>query len=136
MSDSLQPYGLHHTRLPYPSLSPRVYSDSWPLSWWYCLIVSSSAATFSFCSQSFPASGSFPMSQLFVSGSQILELISTTVLPLYIPSWFPLGLTGLTSLQSKGLSRDFQHHNSKVLVLQWSAFFMVQLSHPYMLEKP
>ena len=86
---------------------------------------------FSFCLQSFPASGSFPMDQLFSSGSQSIG-VSASVLPVSIEDWFPLGLTGWISLQSKGLSRVLQHHSSKTSVLWHSAFFIVQLSHPYM----
>ena len=86
------------------------------------------------CLQSFPASGSFPVSQLFTSGGQSIGISpSASVLPMSLQGWFPLGLTGLISLQSKGLSRVFlQHHSSKASVLEHSAFFMVQLSHPYM----
>ena len=90
----------------YPSLSPRVCSNSGPLSWWYHPTISSSVAPFSFWPQSFPASGSFPVSQLFTSGGQSIGA-STSVLPMNIQGWFPLGLTGLISLQSKGLSRVF-----------------------------
>ena len=83
--------------------------------------------------QSFPASGSFPMSRLFPSGGQSIgPSVSATVLPMNISNWFPLILTGLISLQSKGLSRVFQHHSSKASILWHSAFFIVQLSHPYM----
>ena len=98
-------------RLPCPPPSPRLCPNSCPLSQWCYLIISSSATPFSFCLQSFPASGSFPMSQLFVShgqsiGDSKLQSIgaSASVLPMNIQGWFPLGLTGLTSLQSKGLS--------------------------------
>ena len=106
-SDSLWPHGLQHTSLPC-SLSPRVCSNSCSLSWWCYLTISSSAAPFSFCLQSFPASGSFPMSQLFASGDQSIRAsVSTSVLPMNIQGWFPLGLIGLISLQSKGLSRVF-----------------------------
>ena len=93
MSDSLRPHGLQHARPPCPSLSPRVCLNSCPLSRWYYLTTSSSAALFSSCPQSFPASGSFPMTQLFASGSQSIGA-SASVLPMYIQGWFPLGLTG------------------------------------------
>ena len=106
MFDSLQPHGLQHERLLRPSLSPGVCSGSCPLSWWCYLIISSSAASFLFCLQSFPVSGSFPTSQLFISGGQSTGA-SASVLPMNIQSWFPLGLTGLISLLSKGLSRIF-----------------------------
>ena len=90
------------------SLSPGVCSNSCPLSQWRHPIISSSVASFSSCLQSFPASGSFQMSQLFVSGGQRSEVsASASVLPMNIQSWFPLGLTGLISLLSKGLSRIF-----------------------------
>ena len=80
--------------------------------------------------QSFPASGSFPMSQFFTSGDQSIGVsVSASVLPMNIQDWFPLGLTGLSSLQSKSL---LQHHSSKTSVLWCSAFFIVQISHPYM----
>ena len=89
-------------------LSPRVCSDSCPLSPWCYLNISSSVAPFSSCSQSFPASGSFPMSWLFASGVQSIEVsASASVLPMNIQGQFPLELTGLISLQSKGLSRVF-----------------------------
>ena len=105
MSDSLQPHGLQHTRLPCPSPSPGVCSNSYPLSRWCHPTISSSVVPF--CLQSFPASGSFPVSQLFTSGSQSSgESASASILPMNIQSWFPLGLTGLILL-SKGLSRDF-----------------------------
>ena len=105
---TLQPHGLQHTRLLCPPLSPRVCSDSCPLSWWCYLTISSSVIPFSSCLQSFPASGSFLMSWLFTSGGQSIGAsASASVLPVNIQCWFPLGLTGLISLQSKGLSRVF-----------------------------
>ena len=96
MPNSLWPHGLQHTRLPCPSLSPGVCSDSCPLSWWYYLTVSSSATPFSFCLQSFPASGSFPISQLSSSRGQSIRT-SASVLPRSIQGWFPLGLTVIWS---------------------------------------
>ena len=105
------------------------------LSQWCYLTSSSSAAPFSFCLQSFPASGSFPMSWLFASRGQIIGAsASASVLPMNIQGWFPLGLTGFLSLKSKGLTLKslIQHHSSKALILQHSAFLMVKLSHPYM----
>ena len=105
--DTLQPYGLRHARLLCPPLSPTVCSNSCLLSRWCYLTISSPATPFSSCLQSFPASGSFPMSQLFTSGGQSIGAsASASVLPMNIQSWFPLGLTGLI-LQSKGLSRVF-----------------------------
>ena len=108
MFDSLWPHGLRHTRLPCSLLSPRVCSNSCPLSPWCYLTISSSPTRFSFCLQFFPVSGSFPMSQLLASGGQSTGVsASASVLPMTIQDWFPLGLTGLTSLQSKGLWRVF-----------------------------
>ena len=108
MSNSLQPHGLQHTRLPCPSPSPRVCSNSCPFGPWCHPTISSSVFPFSFQLQSFPASGSLPMSQFFVSyGQSIGPSASTSVLPMNIQDWFPLGWTGWISLQSKGLSRVF-----------------------------
>ena len=101
-------------------------------SHWCCLTISSSAAPFSSCPQSFLASGSFPMSQYIASGGQRIGVsASTSLLPMTIQDWFPLGLTGLISLLSKGLS-SLQHHSSKASILWHSACFVIQLSHPYM----
>ena len=106
MSDSLQAHRLQHARLPCPSLSPGVCSNSCPWSHWCHPTISSSVVPFSSCLQSFPAPGSFPMSQLFTSGGQSIGAsASASVLPVNIQGWFPLGLIGLISLQSKGLSR-------------------------------
>ena len=106
MSDSMGLHGLQHARLLCPSISPGVCSDSCPLSWWCYEDISCSPYPFSFCLQSFPALGSFPMSQLFASAGQNVGA-STSALPVNIQHWFPLGLTGLISLMSKGLSRVF-----------------------------
>ena len=96
---------------------------------YYYLTIPSSVALFSFCLQSFPASASFPVSWPSPSGSQSIGAsTSASVLPMNIQDWFPLRLTGLISLQSRGLSSLLQHHSSKALVLCCSAFFMVQLS--------
>ena len=133
MSDSFQPHRLQHTRPPCPSPTPGAYSNSCPLSRWCHPTISSSVIPFSSCLQSFPAWGSFPMSQFFASGGQSIGASAlASVLPMNIQDWFPLGLTGLTSLQSKGLKSLLQHHSSKASILQCSAFFMVQLSHLYM----
>ena len=106
----LTPYGLQHTRLPCPSPTPRACSNSCPLFRWYHPTISSSVIPFSSCPQSFPASGSIQISQLFTSGGQkIKALASTSVLPMNIQGWFPLGLTGWISLQSKGFSRVFSN---------------------------
>ena len=108
MPDSLQPHGLQHTRLPCPSPSPGVCSDSCPLSPWCHPTISLSVTPFSSCPQSFPASGSLPMSQLFASGDQTIGASAlASVLPMIIQGWFPLGLTGLISILPKGLSRVF-----------------------------
>ena len=108
----------------------RVCWSSCPLSWWFYLTNSSSATLFSFCLQFFPASGSFSVSWLFTSGGQSIGA-SAAVFPIHIKGWFPLGLISLILL-SKGLSRVLQHNSLKASILQHSAFFMVQLSHPYM----
>ena len=107
MFDSLRPHGLQHTRLPCPSPTPRVYSDSCPSCQWCHPTVSSSVIPFS-CLPSSPASGSFPMSQFCTSGDQSIG-VSTSVLPVNSQDWFPLGWTGWISLQSKGLSRVFSN---------------------------
>ena len=105
MSDSLRPRWLQHTRHPCPSPTPRACSNSHPSSWWCHPTISSSVVPFSSCLQFFPASGSFPMSQFFASGGQnIGASTSASVLPMNIQDWYSLGLTGLISLQSKGLS--------------------------------
>ena len=133
MSDSLWPHGLQHARPPCASLTPGVYSNSCPSCWSCHPTISSSVVLFSSCLQSFPASGSFPMSWFFESGGQIIGISAlASVLPMNIQDWFPSGLTGLISLQSKGLKSLLQCHSSKASILQRSAFFTVQLSHPYM----
>ena len=94
MSDSLWPHGLQHARPPCPSPTPRVYSNSCPLNRWCHPTISSSVVPFSTCLQSFPASGSFPVSQFFTSGGQSIGAsVSASVLPMNIQDWFPLGLT-------------------------------------------
>ena len=114
MSDSLQPHGLQHATLPCSSPTPRPCLNSCPSSWWYHLTTSSSVIPFSSCLQFFPASGSFPMSQLFTSGGQrIVVSASASALPMNIQGWFPLVLTGLISLQSKRLSRVFFNNTVK-----------------------
>ena len=107
-ADSLRPHGLQHARLLHPPLSPRVWSSSWPLSQWCYLTISSSVTIFSFCLQSFPASVSFSSKSAFcIRWPSIGASSSASVLPMNIQGWFLLGLTGLISLQSKGLSRVF-----------------------------
>ena len=105
VSDSLWPHGLQqYIRPPCPSPTPGVYSNSCPLSQWCHPTISSSVVSFFSCLQSFPTSGSFPISQLFASGGQSMRVsASASVLPMNIQDWFPLGLSGLNSLQSKGL---------------------------------
>ena len=130
MYDSLQAQGLQHTRLPCPSPTPGACSNSCPLSRWCHPAISSSVLPFS--PHSFPASGSFPMSQLFTSSGQSIGVsASASVLPMNIQGWFPLGWTGLISLQFKGLSSLLQHHSSKASILWCSDVFTVQLLHPY-----
>ena len=120
MSNSLRPHGLQHTRPPCPSPT---YSNSCPLSWWCHPTISSCRPLFSRL-QSFPASGSFQMSRLFASGGQSIGVsASTSVLPMNIQGWFPLGWTGWISLQSKGLSRFFSN-----TTVQKYQFFSSQLS--------
>ena len=139
VSDSLQPHGLQHARLPCPSPTPGAYSNLCPSSWCCYWTISSSIIPVSFRLQSFPASGSFPMSWLFASGGQSLGAsVSASVLPMNIQDWFPLRLTGLNSLQSKGLSRVFSN-----TTVQKHNFFGAQLSlwsnsqvHTWLLEKP
>ena len=134
VSDTLWPHGLQHTRPPCPSPAPGVYPNSCPLSQWCHPTISSSVIPFSSRFQSFPASGSFQMSQLFASGGQSIGVsASASVLSMNIKGWFPLELTGWISLQSKETLKSLlQHHSSKAPILWRSAFFMVQLSHTYM----
>ena len=105
VSNSLRLHGLQHARPPCPSPTPRVHSNPCPLSWWCHQTISSSVVPFSSQLQSFPASGSFPMSQLLASGGQSIGVsASKSVLPMNTQAWSPLGWTGWISLQSKGLS--------------------------------
>ena len=136
-SDSLLLHGFQHSRLPCPPLFPRVCSNSCPFSQWCHPTISFSVIPFSSCLQFFPASESFPMSQLFASGGQSIG-VSASVLPMNIQGWSPLGWTGWISLQSKGLSRVFSN-----TVVQKHQFFGAQLSlwsnshiHTWLLEKP
>ena len=131
MSDSLRLRKLQHTGLPCPSLSARVCSNACLLIRWCHPTILSSFVPFSSCPQSFPASKSFPTSQLFTSSGRSIEVSAlASVLPVNIQGWFPLELTGLTSLLT--LKNQLQYHSLKTSVLWCSAFFMVQLSHPYM----
>ena len=130
MSESLQPHGLQHTRFPCLSPSPRACSNSCPLSQWCHPTVSSSVIPFSSCLLSFPASGSFPVSQLFPSGVESIETsASVSVLQMNIQGWFPLGLTGLISLLSKGLSRVFSSTTVKKHQFFGTQLFLWSKSH-------
>ena len=132
MSNSLWPHGLQHVRPPCPSPTPGAYSNLCPLSRWCHPTISSSVISVSSCLLPFPASGSFQMSQFFKSGGQSIGVsASASILPMNIKDLFPLGLTGLIPLQSRGFGL-LHHHNLKVAILQCSAFFIVQFSHPYM----
>ena len=126
VSDSLRHHELQHARPPCQSPTPGVHSNSCPLSRWCHPAISSSVISFSSSPQSFSASGSFQLSQLFASGSQSIGVsASTSVLPMNTQDWSPLGCTGWISLQSKGLSRIFS--NSTV---QKHQFFGAQLYSP------
>ena len=124
MSNSLWPHGLQHPRPPCLSPTPRVYSNSCPLSWWCHPTILSSVVLFSSCLQSFPASGSFPVGHFFTSGGQSIGVsASASVLLMNTQDWFPLGRTGWISLPSKGLSRVFSNTTVKK-----HQFFGAQLS--------
>ena len=133
MSDSLWPHGLQHTRLPCPSTSPRVCSNSCPLNWWCHPTISSSLFPFSSCPQSSSPSGSFQMSQFFTSGGQSIGVsASASVLPMSIQGWFPFRINWLISLQSRDSQESSPAPHSKASVLRQSALFMAQFSHLYM----
>ena len=133
MSDSLRPDESQHARPPCPSPTPGVHSNSCPLSRWCHPAISSLVIPFSSCPQSLPASGSFPMSQLFSSGGQSIGAsASASVPPMNIQVWFPLGLTGFISLKSRGFSRVFTNTTIQKKILRCSVLFMVQLLQPYM----
>ena len=124
LSDSLQPHELQHVRPPCPSPTPGVHSNPHPSSRWCHPTISSSVVPFSSCPQSFPASGSFPMNQLFISGGQSIGVsASTSVLPMNTQDWSPLGWTDWLFLQSKELSRVFSN-----TTVQKHQFFGAQLS--------
>ena len=139
MSNSLLPHGLQHASPPCSSSTPRVYSNSCPSSQWCRPTISSSLVPFSSCLLSFPASGSFLTNQFFTSGGQSIGVsASASVLPMNTQDWFPLGLTGLIFVLSKGLSRVFSN-----TTVQKHQFFGAQLSlwsnshiHTRLLEKP
>ena len=127
MSDSLWPHEPQHARPPYPSSTPGVHPNSCPSSQWCHPTISSSVIPFSSCPQSFPASGSFQMSQLFASGDQSIGVsASTSVLPMNIQDWSPLEWTCWISLQSEGLSRVFSN-----TTVQKHQFFSTQ---PFLLS--
>ena len=139
VSDSLWPHEPWHAKPPCPSPTPGVHPNPCPLSWWCHLTISSSVVPFFSCPQSFPASGSFQMSQLFISGGQSIGVsASASVLPMNTQDWSPLGWIGWISLQSKGLSRVFSN-----TTVQKHQLFNTQLSlesnshiHTWPLEKP
>ena len=137
VSDSLRPHGRQYARLPCPSRSRGVCSNSCPLNWWCHPTTSSSLVPFSSCPQSFPASGSLPTSCLFTPGGQSIGA-SASDLPMNIQGWFPLGGTGLNSLQSKGLSKVF----SSITVQRYQLFHTQPSSRSnshirtWLLEKP
>ena len=134
VSDSLRPHESQHARPPCPSPTPGVHSDSRPSSQWCHPAISSSVVPFSSYPQSLPASESFPMSQLFPWGGQSTGASAlASFLPKKFLGWSPSKWTGWISLQPKGTLKSLlQHHSSKASIVQRSAFFMVQLSHPYM----
>ena len=110
MSNTLQPYEPQHARPPCPSSTPRVHPNSYPLSQWCHSSIPSSVVSFSSRFQSFPTSGSFPMSHFFAAGGQSIGVsASASVLPMNIQDWFPLELTALISLQSQGIILMSQH---------------------------
>ena len=139
MTDCLWPHELQHTRLPCQASTPSASSNSCPSSQWYHTTFSSSVIPFSSCPQCFPTSGSFPMSWFFTSGGQSIEAsVSASVLPMNIQDWFPLGLTGLISLWSEGLSGVLSS-----TTIRKHQFFGTQLPlwsnchiHTWLLEKP
>ena len=134
MSDSLPSHGLQSSRIPCPSPTPRAYSNSCPSLRWCHPTISSSVVPFSSFLQSFPASGSFPMSQFFASGGQSIGVsASASVLPMNIQDWFPFKMDWLDLLAIQGTLKSLlQHHSSEASILRHSAFLIVQFSHPYM----
>ena len=138
MSNSLRPHGLQHTRPPCPLPTPGVYSNSCPLSWWCHPTTSFSVIPFSSCPQSLPASGYFPMSQLFPWGGQSTGVsASASVFPMNTQDWSPLGPVHPKGDKSWGTDQGtlkglIQHHSSKASIFRCSAFFTVQCLHPYM----
>ena len=137
MSDCLQPHETLHARPPCPSPTPRDHSDPFPLCQWCHPTISSSVVPFSSCPQSFPASGSFQISQLSASGGQSIAVSpSTSVLPKNTQDWSPLRWTGWISLQSKALKSLLQHHSSKASIILHSAFLLSNSHiHTWLMEK-
>ena len=132
VSDSLRPHGLQHARLPCPP-TPGVCSNSCPSNWWYHPTSLSSVFLFSSCLQSFPASGSFLMSQFFTSGGQSIGVSSSACPFNEYSGLISFRIDWLDLLAVKGTLKSLlQHHTSKPSILRHSAFFMVQLWHPYM----
>ena len=140
-TDSLQPHGLQHTRLPCPSPTPRACSNSCPLSWWCHPTISFSVIPFSSHVQSFPASGSFRVSQFFTSGCQSIEVsVSASVLPVNIKDWLiSFRMDWLDLLAVQGSLKSLLQHLSSIALILWCSvlfffffFLMVQFSHPYM----
>ena len=134
MSDSLRPHELQYTRPPCPSPTPGVHSNSCPLSQWCHPAISSSVIPFSSCPQSLPASGSFPMSQLFAWGGQSIGVSASAISPSNeLSGLISLRMDWLDLLAVQGtLESLLQHHSSKASIFQHSTFFRVQLSHPHM----
>ena len=135
MSDSLQPHELQHARPPCPSPTPRVYLNSCPLNWWCHPTISSSVVPFSSCPQSFPASGSFQMSQFFIHirWPKYWSFSFNISHSNEHPGLISFGMDWLELLAVQGTLKSLlQHHSSKASILWCSAFFIVQLSHPYM----
>ena len=131
MSDSLWPHGLQHTRLPCPSPTPRLYLNSRPSSRWCHLIISSSVIPFSSYLQSFPASGSFKISQFFTSEPKYSNFSFSISPSNEYSGLISFRMVWLDLLEVQWNLKSLQHHSSKASILQHSAFFLVQLSHPY-----
>ena len=134
VSNSWRPHELQHSRLPCPSPTPRAYSNSCPSGQWCHPTISSSVIPFFSCPQSFPASGSFQMSQFLASGGQNVGVsASASVLPMNTQDWFFFRMYWLDLLVVQGTLKSLlQHYSSKSSILLHSAFFIVQFSHPYM----
>ena len=133
VSNSLRPHGLQHARLSCPSPTPGACSNSWPSSWWCHPTISSSLVPFSSCHQSFLASGSFPVSQFFASGGQSIGASVSISHSNEYSGLISFRIDWLDLLAGQGTLKSLlQHHSSKASILQHSAFFMVQLSHPCM----